>query len=218
MTQEPESRSYSSKDLWDALGATWREPADPVIDNPVTGAPAAGTVSVADPSAIALRVARLGRRQRRLTRLLIAVELGVVLVFGGASLLWIAAGPIHLRVAGLFILPLLLVVAWLRRGSWLDRRPLPAVPPTELVELLLERNRSAYGALTFAKVLALVETLFFVVWIPWAAGWPSLGDLLFEALWLAAILIILAMVLRFSRLHLDRERSRLDALRRELDG
>lgn len=159
-------------------------------------------------------IARLGRRRRWIDRAVVIGELLVVLIFGSLAIQWLWTGsPAH-RVAGGFVLTLLVVVSILRRRAWFGRRLIPADAPARFVHTLLERNAAGYRAVRLAWGLLAVQVVFFAVWLPWSTDPQSLqGSYVFLVLWTGCSLV----TIRAAQRYLDRERRRLKTLRDELD-
>lgn len=193
---------------WDSLVSTWQ-------GDEVDGLDSNRSDRLKESVELGRRSAKLGRRQRALALLFVGGEILVCLIFAGLSVHWILFGTVELRGAAFFVLPLLVVVAWMRRRSWRDRRPLPDLPPGRFIELLIERNGASYQALRFGRGLAWVEIVFFILWIPWAQDFDA-ARFMPRLAGLGLFMVVFFGALHMARTYLDREREQLLHLRREL--
>lgn len=181
---------------WNSLESAWQEN----NDRPETGRQSA-------------LIARLGRRRQWIDRAVVIGEWLVVLIFGSLAIQWLWTGSPANRVAGAFVLTLLVVVSILRRRAWFGGRTITADAPARYVQSLLERNAEGHRAVRLGGRLLAVQVVFFVAWLPWSTDSSDLlGSYAFLALWTGGFLV----VLRASKRSLQRERRKLETLRDEL--
>ena len=198
-----------STDPWQQLESTWREE---------TPDPAPGQPEIARPRTDYSRtIARLGRRQQRISRCAVLGELLVSVFFGALAIHWLWAGSASEKVAAVFVLTTLIVVGILRRQAWLDQKPVPEAPPPHFVRTLLDRNDRGVRAIRLARGLLIFQVVFFLLWLPWdrepegPIHWVHTYG--FLALWSLGFLVSMAL----SRRYLKRERAELENIRSELD-
>ena len=189
--------SHEDSGSWDALEATWQEDAE---------RPGRSHHSEL--------IARLGRRRRWIDGTVRVGEWLVVLVFGSLAVHWLWMGSPADRVAGGFVLTVLVIVSILRRHAWFGRLTTSTDAPTRFVQALLERNAAGQRAVRLGGTLLAVLVVFFVAWLPWSTDSSQLpGAYTFLSLWTVGYVVALRASSRF----LHRERRRLEALRDELD-
>ena len=165
------------------------------------------------PAGQAQEIARLGRRQQRIRRLVVFSEVLICLIFSAWSILWLTQGSLPEQIAATFVLTVILFAALARRHAWFQRRWPDDEPPHEKIQRLLDRNAEGFRGLRLGHGLLWMEVIFFLVWLPLKNGsqnaeWP-VGSYAFLAFWTLLYLVGLWL----SKRHLQRERRLLEEIR-----
>ncbi len=145
-------------------------------------------------------------RQLRRMRIMLAADIGVTVVMGGAAIAWAAtSNQPSVRMLATWVW-MTLIAAWLFR--WLNDRGVwkGAAPNTEaFLEQLQRRYQSSLGNLQFGYVLGVVQLLFSSLWVyvelnrsSHITVWQFMTLKANLAAWACAVLLFLAAQ-RFSR-------------------
>lgn len=185
-------------DTWSALSEAWQ------LELP---GQSHGGIGVSE---LARQIGALDQRRRRCWIAVMVSELLITVIFGSWAISRLLGGALEMRIAGAFVLTLLVCCALFR---FANRPPRIHVEgPRHQVALLIESNQRSFQALRFGLWLLAVQVVFFLAWLPWITDNDLGSHYLFLVLWSIGAGALIAACWRY----LQREKRQVEALQEDL--